>query len=105
MVVEWSDKYVDYKQLKKKVIEIKEKALELAQAYATIRGTINAWCCFKKTELADIEVDATIELKKIKERAVFWKLLEEQIETVWTNLSRFDSKRSTNSIKSKYLLC
>jgi hypothetical protein len=38
MVQEWTDKYVDYRLLKKQINAIKEKSIRLAQALAEITG-------------------------------------------------------------------
>mmetsp|Transcript_17783 Transcript_17783/g.24763 ORF Transcript_17783/g.24763 Transcript_17783/m.24763 type:complete len:701 (-) Transcript_17783:238-2340(-) len=70
IVVEWKDKYIDYKQLKSRIQDIKQKALTLAQAYATIK------------EIANLSIEATIDLQKIKECGMFWTMLEEEVQKV-----------------------
>ncbi len=41
MVAEWTDKYLDYKALKRAINDINEKSLTLAQSLIHIRGIFN----------------------------------------------------------------
>eukprot|EP01119_Soliformovum_irregulare_P018766 TRINITY_DN5813_c0_g1_i1.p1 TRINITY_DN5813_c0_g1~~TRINITY_DN5813_c0_g1_i1.p1 ORF type:complete len:451 (+),score=109.52 TRINITY_DN5813_c0_g1_i1:63-1415(+) len=70
MVSEWTSKYVDYKGLKGQIKSMTKKALLLAESYRNIN------------EISENNLEAVIDLHKLKEYPIFWKMIQDQVTMV-----------------------